>query len=267
MNENNVFERWKNYVGKNEPRQTEPTESEYIKEFSNRLKAERKAAKLTQEKLAEKLEIERKTVIHWENPEVRSLPEPYQIKKLAKIFHCDAGYLFGEYEEKDRKISDIREQINLSEAAVKRLRASTRLASGSYDFDTIQMDFIDYFITHCDDMVVEICHKIFSRLEQESCQKDEEYEDIIKAIQAIDDPRQFLGDSPMFYLRDLLKSINKKYAEDGDIELDEDELLLMTEKYYNNFSKEAEKKHDFYISDGMLQLARNFVEDELNALF
>jgi len=62
--------------------------------FGENLYNLRKAAKMSQEKLAEKMEVTRQSVSKWENGE--SYPEMEKIMKLCDVFHCELGYLLGE---------------------------------------------------------------------------------------------------------------------------------------------------------------------------
>ena len=54
--------------------------------FGENLYNLRKAAKMSQEKLAEKMEVTRQSVSKWENGE--SYPEMEKIMKLCDVFHC-----------------------------------------------------------------------------------------------------------------------------------------------------------------------------------
>lgn len=62
--------------------------------FGENLYNLRKAAKLSQEKLAEKMEVSRQSVSKWENGE--SYPEMEKIMKLCNIFHCKINDLVHE---------------------------------------------------------------------------------------------------------------------------------------------------------------------------
>ena len=54
--------------------------------FGENLYALRKSAKMSQEKLAEKVGVSRQSVSKWENGE--AYPEMDNILKICKIFHC-----------------------------------------------------------------------------------------------------------------------------------------------------------------------------------
>lgn len=62
--------------------------------FGENLYNLRKAAKMSQEKLAEKMEVSRQSVSKWENGE--SYPEMEKIMKLCGIFHCKINDLVHE---------------------------------------------------------------------------------------------------------------------------------------------------------------------------
>lgn len=62
--------------------------------FGENLYNLRKAAKMSQEKLAEKMEVTRQSVSKWENGE--SYPEMEKIMKLCDIFHCKINDLVHE---------------------------------------------------------------------------------------------------------------------------------------------------------------------------
>lgn len=62
--------------------------------FGENLYNLRKAAKMSQEKLAEKMEVTRQSVSKWENGE--SYPEMEKIMKLCTVFHCKINDLVHE---------------------------------------------------------------------------------------------------------------------------------------------------------------------------
>ncbi len=62
--------------------------------FGENLYNLRKAAKMSQEKLAEKMEVTRQSVSKWENGE--SYPEMEKIMKLCEVFHCKINDLVHE---------------------------------------------------------------------------------------------------------------------------------------------------------------------------
>lgn len=77
------------------------TRSERIGE---RIKAARKAKKMTQEKLAEKLGVSPQAVSNWERGEF--IPEPEHLTALADILHLSVDGLFAE-EEKDWELKPV----------------------------------------------------------------------------------------------------------------------------------------------------------------
>ena len=92
-----------------------------IDSFCNRLKKERKGLKLTQEKLAEKMDVSRQLVSSWEKG--ISSPSVHDLIKLSGIFRCDYGYLVGDYNCHKKPIADVKEYTGLSEEAINRLRS------------------------------------------------------------------------------------------------------------------------------------------------
>ena len=54
----------------------------------------RKKCNLSQEELAEKLHVSRQTISKWENDVV--LPDVYNLKELAKVFHCTVDEVIDE---------------------------------------------------------------------------------------------------------------------------------------------------------------------------
>lgn len=78
------------------------------KQIGQRIKKARNELKISQGKLAEMLgmsESSRQTVTKWEKGEM--IPNGYHLIELCKIFDCEIGYLFGEFECKTKKDSDV----------------------------------------------------------------------------------------------------------------------------------------------------------------
>lgn len=57
------------------------------------IKAERKALKWSQEKLAQKIYVSAPTIAHWEKD--KSAPDLLSCKGLAELFGCSIDYLAG----------------------------------------------------------------------------------------------------------------------------------------------------------------------------
>jgi len=115
-----------------------------IKEARKSTTSERTGKRLTQEGLAEKLGYERPTVQRWEsNRELESLPGAVEIPKICDALKCDAGYLFGEYDEKTREVTDIKAATGLQAHSVEQL-LQLRDTPNELDFD--MLDFIDYLL-------------------------------------------------------------------------------------------------------------------------
>ena len=77
--------------------------------FGENLYNLRKAAKMSQEKLAEKMEVTRQSVSKWENGE--SYPEMEKIMKLCDVFHCKINDLV---HEDMTDIDSLDEEIKMS---------------------------------------------------------------------------------------------------------------------------------------------------------
>ena len=77
--------------------------------FGENLYSLRKSAKMSQEKLAEKMEVSRQSVSKWENGE--SYPEMDKIMKLCDIFHCKINDLV---HEDMTDIDSLDEEIKMS---------------------------------------------------------------------------------------------------------------------------------------------------------
>lgn len=65
-----------------------------LEEIGNIIRAERKKHKLSQEKLAEQLDITGKQVSNYENGEL--IPPMDKLLEICKIFDCEMGYILGE---------------------------------------------------------------------------------------------------------------------------------------------------------------------------
>lgn len=77
---------------------------------------------LTQEKLLELLSMSTSSGAHlrkWENGS--SIPAMQYLYKLCEVFHCDFGFLVGDYNTKRRVTEDVCSQTGLSERAAEKL--------------------------------------------------------------------------------------------------------------------------------------------------
>lgn len=90
-----------------------------ISQFGARLKQERKSMDLSMDELGEKLNITRQTLSNWEKGE--SSPTVGDLLNMCEIFHCDFGYLVGEYDCRTRESTDIQKLTGLSEDAIKEI--------------------------------------------------------------------------------------------------------------------------------------------------
>ena len=90
----------------------------------NRLKKLRRAKKLTQKELADKINVSKITVLRWENGERQIKPE--KAEKLANFFGVSIAHLLG-YEDNDFKNeTDIK--VSVLDEALEKLRAIMVLA-------------------------------------------------------------------------------------------------------------------------------------------
>ena len=95
----------------------------------NRLKELRKEKGLTQDDLAELLEVTEVTIFNWENG-VSSI-KPDRLKKLCEIFDVDAPYLLGYNTVKNE--TDIKASV--LDEALEKLRAINNVFSVESDED------------------------------------------------------------------------------------------------------------------------------------
>lgn len=75
-------------------------------EIGKRIKARRKARKISQEKLSKTVGISRSTLIHIEKGD--TLPELTPLTKICEILECRVLYILGEDEETRQIKFDIR---------------------------------------------------------------------------------------------------------------------------------------------------------------
>ena len=90
----------------------------------NRLKKLRRAKKLTQKELADKINVSKITVLRWENGERQIKPE--KAEKLANFFGVSIAHLLG-YEDNDFK-NETDLKVSVLDEALEKLRAIMVLA-------------------------------------------------------------------------------------------------------------------------------------------
>lgn len=84
-----------------------------------RIEKERKRLGISQKDLLTRIfksEKSHKTLASWEKGE--RLPDLDSLVLMADLFHCDVGYLLGDYNEHTRTSADVVKETGLSEAAV-----------------------------------------------------------------------------------------------------------------------------------------------------
>ena len=82
----------------------------------DRIKLNRNALGLSQEKLSEKLNVTRKTLSQWEKG--TTFPPLEDMLKMCEVFDCELGYLLGEHNCKTRAATDVQEVTGLSEESI-----------------------------------------------------------------------------------------------------------------------------------------------------
>lgn len=106
------------YVAKNET--FEMVIDKKYKKIGQRIREERDNKGLTQEELANKLQISRQKVYYWEKGE--KVPTLEDLIRLCDIFGCELGYLLCEFDCKTKEISDIQALTGLSEEAIRKFK-------------------------------------------------------------------------------------------------------------------------------------------------
>lgn len=99
------------------------------------LKKARKAANLTQQQLADALDVSLKTVMNWEQGIVS--PSLETTMKIADILHCDIDFLTGRIQCSTHDTQFIHDQTGLSEKAIAKLQAEYRTNRATGRSDTI----------------------------------------------------------------------------------------------------------------------------------
>lgn len=88
-------------------------------EIGKRIKARRKARKISQERLSKMVGISRSTLIHIEKGD--TLPELTPLTKICEILGCRVSYLLGEDDDREEIEGDLAKLKSWSEAKVKHL--------------------------------------------------------------------------------------------------------------------------------------------------
>lgn len=80
-----------------------------------------KELRITQEGLAEKMNVSLKTVMNWEQGQ--AIPSLETLMELADLYHCDLDYLTGRMDQKTHDLQFIHDQTGLSEKAIEKLQS------------------------------------------------------------------------------------------------------------------------------------------------
>lgn len=91
--------------------------------IAERIKSERKKAKLSIEEMAERLDVNRNTITTWERQDEKGRIPPLEaILRMCELFQCELGYLLCEYDCKTRAATDIQAETGLNEGAIRVLK-------------------------------------------------------------------------------------------------------------------------------------------------
>ena len=118
-------------------------------EIGERIRTERKKLDLTQDGLAEKIDIgSRQTIAQWENGV--ALPPLSKLLCMCDLFGCEIGDLLCDYDCKTRTATDIQKETGLSEAAIARIGSSTsgsgvRLYTKQRDLERKALNYVIEF--------------------------------------------------------------------------------------------------------------------------
>ena len=206
-------------------------------EIGKRIYKSRKKKKLTQEKLAEMLGVDRSTLSAWENG--RNTPEMKAFSKLCRILDVDLGYLVGDYNESAYSINQISKISGLSEKAIERLKHLKEKSNGNIEI----INAISMLLEECQDFPY-MCLDFYSlciNLAQE--RKSDSY---VRGLTNDDDTAltAFMIDQNISILRDKL--VEKMKNEKTDYYIERVYLPVFSsqqerDNYYSKKKKHAKK--------------------------
>lgn len=107
--------------------------------FANSISQARKKSALSQEEVAQKLDVSRQTISNWELGE--SAPDIYQAKKLANLYHLSLDDLF----DFDSEINDIEKMIYSYDKRLDDKINWTKVWSKRYPILSKYQDEVDIF--------------------------------------------------------------------------------------------------------------------------
>lgn len=116
-----------------------------LKIIGQRIKTERSNLHISQQSLADALNISaRQTIAKWEKGII--LPQLEDLLNMCNIFHCEIGYLLGEYNCRTRVATDISKETGLTEKSILSLQniysKRNQLPTDSFDTDIALADII-----------------------------------------------------------------------------------------------------------------------------
>ena len=107
-------------------------------DFSEKLLTLRKANNLTQEQLAEKLDVSRQSVSKWESGQ--ATPELEKIVALSAVFHVTTDYLL-----KSSEIDDLSVKTEIGKTATANARAGAKTAADFWLYPVCVCGVFDIF--------------------------------------------------------------------------------------------------------------------------
>ena len=113
-------------------------------EIGQRIRQERKKARISQESLCAEIGISRNTLSDYESGKNFNITNMSleTLLNLCRVFKCDVGYLLGEYKERRHTAADICAVTGLSETSVEVLCKKPEVTDE--DRETMPEDFIDW---------------------------------------------------------------------------------------------------------------------------
>ncbi len=115
-------------------------------DFSEKLLTLRKANNLTQEELAEKLDVSRQSVSKWESGQ--AVPEPEKIVALSAVFHVTTDYLLKSSEIDDLSVKTEMLERQQQSMLIREQKRRRVFECVMYSIAVYMIYFAIYFIGH-----------------------------------------------------------------------------------------------------------------------